>query len=147
MRGARCVNAALVDTGPLVALFVRNDPDHALVSAWLRGFRGRLLTTWPVLTEVCHFLSPEVALRFLRWIEAGGAAVIEVPAEELAEVIRMMEKYLDRPMDLADASLVWLAGRSGVRDILTVDTGDFSTFRTPQGKPFVDLLAARPRLR
>ena len=54
-----------------------------------------------------------------------------------------MEKYLDRPMDLADASLVWLAGRSGVRDILTVDAGDFATFRTPQGKSFRDVLAAR----
>ena len=137
------MNVALVDTGPLVAMFVRNDPDHALVSAWLRGFRGRLLTTWPVLTEVCHFLGPKVALRFLRWIEAGGAAVIEVPAQELAEVIRMMEKYLDRPMDLADASLVWLAGRSGVRDILTVDTGDFAVFRTPQRKPFIDVLASQ----
>lgn len=143
----RCVNAALVDTGPLVALFARNDPDHARVSAWLRGFRGRLLTTWPVLTEVCHFLTPEVALRFLRWIEAGGAAVIEVPTEELAGIIRTMEKYLDRPMDLADASLVWLAGRSGLRDILTLDTGDFATFRTPQGRPFKDLLAAQRRAR
>ena len=137
------MNAALVDTGPLVALFVRNDPDHALVSAWLRGFRGRLLTTWPVLTEVCHFLTPAVVLRFLRWVEAGGVAVIEVPPEDLPEVIRMMEKYLDRPMDLADASLVWLAGKSGVRDILTVDKGDFATFRTPQGKPFKDVLATR----
>jgi hypothetical protein len=52
-----------------------------------------------------------------------------------------MEKYLNRPMDLADASLVWLAGRSGVRDILTVDAGDFATFRTPQGKAFRDVLA------
>jgi len=141
------VNAALVDTGPLVALFVRNDPDHAVVSAWLRDFRGRLLTTWPVLTEVCHFLAPKIALRFLRWVEGGGAAVIEVPAEELAAVVSMMEKYLDRPMDLADASLVWLASRSGVRDILTVDTGDFATFRTAQGKPFKDVLAARRRRR
>ncbi len=137
------MNAALVDTGPLVALFVRNDPDHVRVTAWLREFRGKLLTTWPVLTEVCHFLSPEVALRFLRWVESGGAGLIELPADELAAVIRSMEKYLDRPMDLADASLVWLAGRSGVRDILTVDTGDFATFRTPQGKPFRDVLAAR----
>ena len=137
------MNAALIDTGPLVALFVRNDPDHARVSAWLREFRGKLLTTWPVLTEVCHFLSPEVALRFLRWVEGGGAGLIELPADELAEVIRSMEKYLDRPMDLADASLVWLAGRSGVRDILTVDAGDFATFRTPQGKSFRDVLAAR----
>ena len=136
------VNAALVDTGPLVAMFVRNDPDHARVTAWLRSFRGRLLTTWPVLTEVCHFLTPAVVLRFLRWAEAGGIALIEVPPEELAEVIRMMEKYLDRPMDLADASLVWLAGRSGVRDILTVDKGDFAVFRTAQGKAFKDVLAS-----
>ena len=54
------MNAALVDTGPLVALFVRNDPDHARVTSWLRNFRGRLLTTWLVLTEVCHFLAPAV---------------------------------------------------------------------------------------
>ena len=137
------MNAALVDTGPLVALFVRDDPDHARVSAWLRGFRGRLLATWPVLTEVCHFLTPEVVPRFLRWIEAGGAAVIEVPPEELAEIIGTMTKYLDRPMDLADASLVWQAGRSSVRDILTVDKGDFVVFRTPQGKAFKDVLATR----
>lgn len=133
---------ALVDTGPLVALFVRNDPDHALVADFLRGFRSRLLTTWPVLTEVCHFLSPAVTLRFLRWVDAGGAAPISVPPEELAEIVRTMEKYTDRPMDLADASLVWLAGQSGLREILTLDKGDFATFRTPSGKPFNDLLAA-----
>ena len=141
------MNAALVDTGPLVALFVRRDPDHALVSAWLRGFRGRLLTTWPVLTEVCHFLAPGIALRFLRWVEAGGALVVEVPPEELAELIRMMEKYLDRPMDLADASLVWLAGRSGVREILTVDARDFAAFRTRQGKLFKDVLTGQRQRR
>ena len=93
--------AALVDTGPLVALFVRNDPDHPLVTEFLRGFRDRLLNTWPVLTEVCHFLSPAVALRFLRTVE------------------------------------------SGVREILTLDAGDFATFRTPLGKPFKDLLSVK----
>ena len=135
--------AALVDTGPLVALFVRGDPDHAMVTVFLRDFRSRLLTTWPVLTEVCHFLSPAIALRFLQWVEAGGAAAIGVPPEELGDVIRMMEKYADRPMDLADASLVWLAGQSGVREILTLDAGDFATFRTPRGKPFKDLLTIK----
>ena len=137
------MQAALVDTGPLVALFVRGDPDHALVSGFLRDFRSRLLTTWPVLTEVCHFLSPTVALRFLRWIEAGAAVAVGVPPEDLGEIIRTMEKYADRPMDLADASLVWLAGQSGVREILTLERGDFAAFRTPRGKPFKDLLAVR----
>ena len=137
------MHAALVDTGPLVALFVRNDPDHQRVTAWLRGYRRQLLTTWPVLTEVCHFLRPQVQLSFLRWIGAGGATVIDVPGDELSGITRMMEKYADRPMDLADASLVWLAGHSSVRDILTVDAGDFGAFRTAQGKAFKDLLAAQ----
>lgn len=139
------MNAALVDTGPLVALFVRNDPDHARVAAFLRAFRGRLFTTLPVLTEVCHFLLPQVALRALRWVEAGGAAVIDVPPDEFGEVIRLMEKYVDRPMDLADASLVWLAGRTGLREVLTLDVSDFAAFRTRQGKPFRDLLAVQRR--
>jgi len=126
------VNAALVDTGPLVALFVRSDPDHARVAAWLRGFRGKLLTTWPVLTEVCHFLRPEVAIGFLRWIDGGGAGVVDVPAEELAEVIRMMEKYADRPMDLADASIVAVAETRSLRRVFTIDTA-FRVYRLSDG--------------
>ena len=141
------MNAALVDTGPLVALFVRNDPDHGRVSEFLRGFRGRLFTTLPVLTEVCHFLLPQVALRAMRWVEAGGAAVIDVPADELGAVVQLMEKYVDRPMDLADASLVWLADRSGVREVLTLDAADFAAFRTRQAKPFKDLLSLGRRSR
>ncbi len=137
------MHAALVDTGPLVALFVRRDPDHARVTAGLRAFKGRLLTTWPVLTEVCHFLRPAAESAFLRWIEAGGATVVDVPREDLPAIIALMEKYADRPMDLADASLVWLAGHSGVRDILTLDAADFGAFRTSQGKAFKDLLGSR----
>ena len=45
-------------------------------------------------------------------------------------------------MDLADASLVWLSGHTGIADILTLDQGDFQTYRTPLGQPFGDLLAA-----
>ena len=45
-------------------------------------------------------------------------------------------KYRDREVDFADASLVWLAERSGLRQILTVDVADFSTFRLSGGKRF-----------
>ena len=44
-------------------------------------------------------------------------------------------------MDLADASLVWLAGHSGIADILTLDQDGFQTYRTAAGEPFSDLLA------
>ncbi len=137
------MRAALVDTGPLVALFVRGDPQHRRVKSYLKKFRGPLLTTWPVVTEVCHFLEPSVAVRFLRWIEKGGAAIIEMPSGGAGALADMMQRYSDRPMDLADASLVWLAGHTGIADILTLDQGDFQTYRTPAREPFADLLAVR----
>lgn len=48
----------LVDTGPLVALFNRADPDHAGVRALLATFREPIVTTLPVLTEAIHLLDP-----------------------------------------------------------------------------------------
>jgi predicted nucleic acid-binding protein len=53
----------------------------------------------------------------------------EVRCEEL------MEKYQDRPMDLADSSLVTLAERSGIRRIFTLDS-DFRFYRTGDGGTF-----------
>ena len=40
-----------------------------------------------------------------------------------------MHKYRDRPMDLADASLVRLAEQRRIRDIFTLDERDFRTYR------------------
>lgn len=40
-----------------------------------------------------------------------------------------MSKYTDRPMDLADAALVRVAEREGIRKIFTVDGEDFAVYR------------------
>ena len=47
-----------------------------------------------------------------------------------------MEKYQDRPMDLADASLVVLAEQRGLRDIFTLDHADFRTYRLHRRQSF-----------
>jgi len=39
-----------------------------------------------------------------------------------------MIKYADRPMDLADAALVRVAEREGVRRIFTPDRNDFTVY-------------------
>ena len=43
-------------------------------------------------------------------------------------------------MDLADASLVWLADRTGVNDILTLDERDFGVYRLTGGQRFRNVL-------
>ncbi len=50
-----------------------------------------------------------------------------------------MRRYTAAPrteMDLADASLVWLATDTGVTTIMTLDVRDFSRYRLPDGRAF-----------
>lgn len=135
----------LVDTGPLVAWLDRGDRDHARVEAFLGGFRGRLSTTWPVLTEVCHLIPGHLVPRFLRWA-AVGLDLHELPVVAATEMAERIEKYRDLPMDLADASLVWLAERADVADILTLDARDFGVYRLAGGRRFRNVLEESSRL-
>lgn len=65
-------NDVVVDSGPLLALFDREDAHHARVRQALKRNQGlRLLTTWPVLTETSALLSSRVGkdtkIEFLGW--------------------------------------------------------------------------------
>lgn len=151
-RGRRSASAGrrsvLVDSGPLVALFNRSDGWHDRVVQWVRdNAQARLLTTWPVLTEVCALLARriqnEAALDFLRWAHQG-ALVLDAPgADELPEtlehVLRISERFRDLPFDLADASVAEAAVRHGVRHVLTIDS-DFDIYRDDKGKALRSVL-------
>ena len=77
---------------------------------------------------------------FLRWADAGGLNVVELHESALAVLADWKERYLDLPMDLADASLIWIAQQTGVLDILTIDLKDFSVYRLPNGKALKPVL-------
>lgn len=130
----------IVDTGPLVALFRRRDRDHARVVRFLREQPCMLLTTCHVVTEAWHLLSDAARLDMMRWIDAGGAAMFEIDAGGAKRMLTLLQKYRDRPMDIADASLVVLAERIGINEILTIDRADFDVYRLPGGRGFVQVL-------
>ncbi|WP_341643935.1 type II toxin-antitoxin system VapC family toxin [Thauera sp. SDU_THAU2] len=131
----------IADSGPLIALFEPADKRHGVMRAFVEAYRGVLLTTWPVLTEVGHLLghSVERQLAFLQWVERGGVDVILPGAGAVALIRQMSEKYRDLPMDIADGSLIVLAIESGVRDILTFDR-DFDVYRFPDRSRFNNVL-------
>jgi len=134
------VRNIVADTGPLVALFYRRDRDHARVRAFLRDTPCVLATTWLVATETWHLLPAAARLQWMRWIVNGGVAVFELAPEDPRAMLALLERHRDRPMDLADASLLVLADRLGVHEILTLDRADFDTYRLPGGTPFVQVL-------
>ena len=69
------------------------------------------------------------------FMEKRGLALHISSAEEIERMRELMEKYKDRPMDLADASLVAAAERRQIRRIFTFDS-DFRIYRAHSQKPF-----------
>ena len=51
----------------------------------------------------------------------------------LARAFELMAQYADRPMDLADASLITAAETLDTRRIFTIDFRDFSAYRIRRG--------------
>jgi len=121
----------LVDSGPLIALFDGGDKYHDSVKSYLRTFNGTLITTWAVLTEVSYMLdfNLQVQLDFLQWVELGGVEVYEIRQENIAMIREMMTKYTNVPMDLADATLMYVAYNEKIKNILSIDS-DFDIYRT-----------------
>jgi predicted nucleic acid-binding protein len=82
--------------------------------------------------------------RCLEWLgDAGRAGLLEVDREPLdfGAIEKLARKYADQPMDFADASVVLLAARTGVREILTADRRDFAVYRLAGRLRFIDVLA------
>jgi len=84
-------------------------------------------------------VSPPQRYTLLRWLGAGAISVYPMLQEELGEFADLMHRYTQAPrleMDLADASLLWLAEQTGVTTVMTTDVRDFSRYRLADGRAF-----------
>jgi predicted nucleic acid-binding protein len=131
-------SVGLIDTGAILALIDRDDRWHGSCVGAYNQSRLPLLTTEAVLTEVFHLAQRN--LRDIRavWtlLRAGAIQMSSISNDELPRIRALMDDYADRPMDFADATLVHLAARESLSLILTVDHGDFETYRLPRNKRF-----------
>jgi len=133
--------AGLIDTGAILAIIEVDDAWHVSCLAALRSAALPLLTTEAVLTEVFHLsgrthYNRENAWRFVR---SGALTIRPMEDRDLPSLHSLMAQYKDRPMDFADATLVHLAARESLSVILTVDHGDFETYRIGGRKKFTIL--------
>ncbi len=130
----------LTDAGPLVAILDRGETHHRACVACLAELTGPMLTTWPAFTEAMYLLGEAggwVAQDALWGLVEQGDVEIVVPAPgQFPRMRALMEKYRDRPMDLADASLVVLAEERALRDIFTLDHSDFQIYRIHRRQTF-----------
>ncbi len=127
-----------VDTGPLVALFDPSDLHHQQAAAFFSARQLRGFVTTAVIAEVTHLLSfrEDTPVNFLRWLLRGGLSVEDV-ASDLTRIVELMTKYADVPMDFADATVVAVSERVGIRDVATLDS-HFSAYRLHGRQAFLN---------
>lgn len=121
----------LIDAGPIIALFNKNDKYHKKIKNFLKKYDGKLTSTWPVVTEVSHMLdfNVQTQIDFLTWIQLSGVNIEAIKNEDIGRIIELSMKYSDLPMDLADASLVVLSEKLKIKEIITIDS-DYYVYRT-----------------
>jgi len=135
------VENTLIDAGHLIALFDKNDKYHKLVRKFLKDYKGRLITTWSVMTEVTHILDFNVNIQidFLKCIDRGAVHIANLEENHLKRIIELWEKYSNVPMDLADASLSVASEIIGIKNIITIDS-DYYIYRIKGGHALKNLL-------
>ena len=135
------MKSILIDAGPIIALFNKNDKYHHKVLRYLKDFDGKLYCTWPVLTEVSHMLgfSVEAQIDFMKWVRAGALILVPIELTDVERIIQLATHYSNVPMDLADASLVLIAEKFKIKEILTIDN-DYYIYRTVHKEMLANVL-------
>ncbi len=105
----------------------------------LDRFRGVLHTTGAVVTEAMHFLArsrlgPSALADFVTYSDMRVHDACQPPG--ITNAALLMDRYADTPMDFADATLVLLAQRLTIHEILTLDRRGFRSYRTDDGRSF-----------
>jgi predicted nucleic acid-binding protein len=124
------MTVAIVDTGPLVAFFDRAERHHRWVAERFEELDAPLLVCEPVLAETMYLLAryPRAQDTILELIQTGALRVAFRLEEHLGNLRKLLQKYRDTPMSLANACIVRMSEIHDRHAVLTLDS-DFLVYR------------------
>lgn len=120
--------SVLVDAGFLVALLSRRDRHHAWAAAQGANFPPPWSTCEAALSEAFHVLGARGTPALGALLRRSSLRPAFDLGDQLEPALKLMEKYSDVPMSLADACLVRMSEIFSDALLLTTDT-DFRVYR------------------
>jgi predicted nucleic acid-binding protein len=131
----------LLDTGPLVALIDKTDSQHSRAKACFEQCLPPLRTSEAVITEACYLANkgdPEGAQKIVALGEQGLYQISFIMKDHFPFLRKLMKKYRDVAISLADACLIRCAEIYNESRILSFDS-DFEFYRWGGNKKFQPL--------
>ncbi|WP_249019538.1 type II toxin-antitoxin system VapC family toxin [Conexibacter sp. S30A1] len=123
--------ALILDTGPLVALLDRSDPDHDRCRELINAATELRIVPVCTLVEIEYQLRPwrDGFAALMSDIRAGRLEVHVPDAGEVARAAALVEQYADLPFGLVDASVLACVERLRETKLATLDRRHFSVVR------------------
>ena len=127
----------IVDADPLVAFLVKEEVQHDWAKQQFLRLPAPFLTCEPVLTETFFLVRHlrQGPAKFFGLVNSGLLRVEFSVVRESPLLEKLIHKYADVPMSLADACLVRLAELYPQSTVFTLD-GDFKFYRK-QGRQII----------
>ena len=134
------MNAAgvLLDTGPLVALLSKDDGEHQRAARLFGMCAPPLRCCEAVVAEACFLMRRVHPSGPAEVIALGRKGVYEIGlsiADHWTQIEALLGKYANRPISLADASLIRCAEIHDEARVLTFDA-DFDVYRWGRHRKF-----------
>jgi hypothetical protein len=130
----------VLDTGGLYAALDANEALHGRAVAALASSRPPRVLSPFVLAELDYLIGTHVGheaqMALIDEVARGVYQLDPFSAEDVALARRVMARYRDLHIGLADASVVVLAERHQTLDLLCADERHFRSLRGPGGRPF-----------
>ncbi len=129
----------LLDTSGLLSALDASQSHHEEAAASLASARPPLLLSPFVLAELDCLIASRVGstarASLLEEVARGAYTLEPIGAKDVTSAHAIIERYADLGISLADASIVVLASRHRVREVLTLDERHFRVL-SADGKPF-----------
>jgi uncharacterized protein len=135
--------AILVDTSGLYAFIDADDRHHLDVRRYLEESSEALVVPVTVLPEIDYLVTSRLGVRvelaMLRTLASGEIQLEPLTPVDMRRCIELVETYADSDIGLVDASIVAIAERLRILQVLTLDQRHFRMIR-PRHCPALDLL-------
>lgn len=129
----------LLDTSGLLAAIDSSQTHHSAAARSLSAAHPPLLLSPFVLAELDYLVADRVGYAaraaLLEEVERGAYALEPMSARDITSAHEVIDDYADLGISLADASIVVLSRRHGIRDVLTLDQRHFRVLRS-EGRHF-----------
>jgi predicted nucleic acid-binding protein len=117
----------ILDAGPLIAALNRDDHYHQWACETLARLGPPFYSCSEALAEAAAMTGNPTAV--VEMIQAGEIIPAFNLADQSAGVLKLLRKYADREMDLADACIVRMTELMRDSQVVTVDRADFTVYR------------------